>query len=165
MKWSLSCSSPAIAEPGGVAGEDALLAGDPARHQRGILVGDLLEVVDDAEVDVLRQEVLADAFGDVGVDLVLVEDPGLLVLLEHRAVGVDAPDLDRRVALLQIAAGAGDGAAGADADDEVGDPAVGLLPDLRARSARSGRREFDRLSYWFAFHEFGTSCSSRDDTE
>ena len=46
------------------------------------------------KVDVLRQEVLADALGDVRVDLVLVEDAGLLVLLEHRAVGVDAPHLD-----------------------------------------------------------------------
>ena len=31
-----------------------------------------------------------------GIDLVLVEDAGLLVLLEDRPVGVDAPDLDRR---------------------------------------------------------------------
>ncbi len=67
-----------------------------------------------------------------GIDLVLVEDAGLLVLLEHRPVGVDAPHLDRRVALLQDSGPTPrDRAAGADADHEVRDPAVGLLPDLR----------------------------------
>jgi hypothetical protein len=46
---------------------------------RGVLVGDLLEVIDDREVDVLRQEILADSFGDVRVDLVLVEQARFLV--------------------------------------------------------------------------------------
>ncbi len=81
-----------------VAGEDAFLARDAAGHDRRVAVGDLLEVIDQAEVDVLRQEVLADAFGDVRIDLVLVEDAGLLVFLEDRSVGVDAPRLDRRLA-------------------------------------------------------------------
>ena len=81
---------------GRVAREDALFARDAARHHRGILVGHLLEVIDDREVDVLRQKVFADALGDVGIDLVLVELTGLFVLLEDRPVGVDAPDLDRR---------------------------------------------------------------------
>ena len=66
----------------------------------GVAVRHLLEVIDQAEVDVLRQEVLADALGDVRIDLVLVEDAGLFVLLEDRTVGVDAPRLDRRLALL-----------------------------------------------------------------
>jgi hypothetical protein len=115
-----------------VAGEDALLPCDAARHQRGVLVRDLLEVIDDVEVDVLRQEVLADAFGDVRVDFVLVEDAGLFVLLEHRSVGVDPPHFDLRVAFLEITANAADRAAGAYANDEVGDPPVRLFPDLRS---------------------------------
>ena len=40
-----------------------------------------------------------------------------------------------RVALLEVAGHAGDGAAGADAGDEHRDLAVGLLPDLRAGGA------------------------------
>ena len=80
----------------GVAREDALLARDPPRHDRGVAVGHLLEVIDDAEVDVLRQEIFADALGAVRVDLAFVEDARLLVFLEHRPVGVDAPHLDRR---------------------------------------------------------------------
>ena len=65
-----------------------------------------------------------------GIDLVLVEDPGLLVLLEHRPVGVDAPGLDRRLLLLQVLRHAANRAAGADADHQVVDRAAGLVPDL-----------------------------------
>ena len=115
-----------------IPGEDALLTRDAAGHHGRILVGDLLEVIDDAEIHVLREEVLADALGDVGVDLVLVEDARLLVLLEHRPVGVDAPDLDLRVALLQEAADPGNGAAGSDAHDELRDAPVRLVPDFRS---------------------------------
>ena len=131
MKLILQLQQAGHRRSGRVAGEDAFFARDAPRHHRGVLVGHLLEVIDDVEVDVLRQEVLADALGDVRVDLVLVEDAGLLVFLEHRPVGVDAPHLDRGIPFLQIAADAADRAAGADADDEVRDRAVGLLPDLR----------------------------------
>src|SRR6185312_524900 len=43
-------------------------------------------------------------------------------------VGADHDDV--RVLLLQVAPDAADRAAGAHARDEVGDPALGLLPDL-----------------------------------
>src|SRR5207248_11539712 len=59
----------------------------------------------------------------------------------HRALRVGADDLDRAVGdVLQVPAGAGDGAAGADAGDEGGDPAVGLLPQLRAGGVVVGGR-------------------------
>ena len=48
-----------------------------------------------------------------------------------RAHGVGADDLDGRVLLLQVASRSGDRAAGADADDEVRELAVGLAPQLR----------------------------------
>ena len=54
---------------------------------------------------------------------------------QDRALRVGADDLDVRVLLLEVAADAGDRAAGADAGDEDGDPALGLLPDLRAGGA------------------------------
>ena len=90
-------------------------------------------MIDDREVHVARQEVLADALGHVRVDLVLVEDPRLLVLLEDGPVGIDAPHLERGVLLLQEPAHAADRAAGADADHEMRDGAVGLIPDLGSR--------------------------------
>ena len=86
--------------------------------------------VADRPVVVVGPEVLADALdqvrpaGAAGVD---------------RALGSAPIDLDPPVGhLLEVPAGAADRAAGADAGDEVGDPAVGLPPDLRARSSRSG---------------------------
>ena len=56
------------------------------------------------------------------------------------ALGVGADDLDLRVALLQVAPGARDRAAGADGDDECVDLAVRLLPDLRPRRLVVGLR-------------------------
>ncbi len=44
----------------------------------------------------------------------------------------DCHDLDRRVLLLEEPAHAGDGPAGAEPGEEVADPPLGLLPDLRA---------------------------------
>src|SRR5205823_7429387 len=109
------------------------LARDAARHHRRVLVGHFFEMIDDAEVDVLRQEVLADALRDIGIDLVFVEDAGLFVLLEDRSVGINSPDLYLWIFLFEISADAGGRSASPDADDEVSDPAVGLLPDLGTR--------------------------------
>jgi hypothetical protein len=44
------------------------------RVDSGIAIGHLFEVVDQVHVHVLRHEIFTDAFGDVWVDLVLVED-------------------------------------------------------------------------------------------
>jgi len=56
-----------------------------------VLVRHLLEMIDDVEVHVLRQEILADPLGDVGIDLVFVEHPGLFVFLEDGPVGGRCP--------------------------------------------------------------------------
>ena len=87
-------------------------------------------------VERLGPEVLADALDEVGLDVVAGVD---------RADRVGADDLDGRVALLEVAAGAGDRAAGADAGDEVRDAAARLLPQLgaggRVVGVRVGRVE------------------------
>src|SRR5262249_33196774 len=116
---------------GGVSGEDTLFARQAARHDRRILVRHLLELIDHVEIDVLRQEILTDALGNVGIDLVLVEDAGLLELLEHRAVGVDAPHFNARVPLFEIPPDAADGSARSDADHKMRYASFRLLPYLR----------------------------------
>ena len=78
-----------------------------------------------ARVERLRPEVLADALDQVGADV-------LGAAGVDRALGVGADDDEVGVALAQVAGGAGDRAAGADAGDQVGDLARGLLPDLGA---------------------------------
>ena len=57
----------------------------------------------------------------------------------ERRVGLKRNQLDRRVELPQPAARADERAAGAEAGDEVRQPAARLLDDLRRRSCRSAR--------------------------
>src|SRR5918995_2034269 len=101
--------------------EDALLARDPSCHAERISVGDPHVPIDRRRVERPRPEVLADTFGEVGVD----------VAGEDGALGVGADDQDVRVLLLEVSGDAGDRATGADAGDERRDPPVGLPPDLR----------------------------------
>ena len=92
----------------------------------------LFKPVDQTEIDVGRQDVFANALGDVRVNFVFVEFARFVVLLEHRTVRVDAPNLNVGVLLLQVLGGATDGAPRANADHEVGDFAFRLLPNLRS---------------------------------
>ena len=79
--------------------------------------------VGDVAVVRLGPEVLPDTLDEVGTAGATGVD---------RALGVRADDLHPAVGdLLEIAAGAADRAAGADAGHEVRDLAVGLAPDLR----------------------------------
>ncbi len=121
----------------GAADEQALLLGEAAGHLEGVLVGHGDDLVGHVPVVGARPEVLADALdqvrtaGAAGVD---------------RALRVRADHLDRAVAdLLEVASGAADRAAGADARDEVGDLPLRLLPQfgtgglvVRARVVRVG---------------------------
>ena len=97
------------------------------------LVRDLFEVVDQTEIDVGRQDVLANAFCDVGVDFVFVEFTRLVVFLEHGTVRIDAPNLNVGILLLEVFGRAADGASRADSDHEVRDFAFRLLPNFWPR--------------------------------
>src|SRR5690606_27419031 len=108
----------------GPADQQPLLAGELAGHVERVLVGHRDDLVADLGVVGLRPDVLADALHQVGPAGAAGVD---------RPLGVGADDLDPAAGdLLEVAAGAADGAAGADAGHEVGDAALGLLPDLRA---------------------------------
>src|SRR6201999_4530496 len=87
-------------------------------------VGHRDDLVGDRAVVGLRPEVLTDALDEVG-------PPAAAGV--RRALGVRAPELAPAAGdLLEVATGARDRAAGAHTRDEVGDPAVGLAPQLRA---------------------------------
>ena len=105
------------------AGEDALELGQPARGQERVAVGHRDPAVDHRGVERLGPEVLADALDQVRADV--LGPAGV-----DRPLGVGADHDEVGVALAQVAGGAGDRAAGADAGDEVGDLPGGLLPDL-----------------------------------
>jgi len=104
------------------AGQNAFLAGEGACGQEGIAVGNLYPAIDTGPIEGTRPEILADPFDLIGMELVTGID---------RALRIGADDRDGRVLLLQIARNAADGSPGADASNEMGDTATGLLPDLR----------------------------------
>ncbi len=97
--------------------------GQPARGEEGVAIGHRDPPVDRRGVEGLGPEVLAHALHQVGAHV-------LLAAGVDRALGIGADDDEVRASLAQVAGGAGDGAAGAHADDEMGQPALGLLPDL-----------------------------------
>src|SRR5260370_8705814 len=99
------------------AGEDALLARQAPRHLLGIGLADVLEAVDALPVVDLRQ---------VGLGP-LADARDLRAFL-----GLAADALGLRVLLREEARAAHDRAGGAHARDEMGDPALGVAPDLRA---------------------------------
>ena len=75
-------------------------------------------------VEHIRNETCADALNLVRAALAGGQD--------RRGIRLNGNNLDVRVLVLEVLAGAGDGAAGADACTKSIDLAVGLLPDLRA---------------------------------
>jgi hypothetical protein len=106
----------------GAADEQPLFASEPAGHRERLGVGDALVPVDEGRVEGRGPEVLTDALDVVAVDVVTRVD---------RALGVDPDDAHRRPGdLAEVPAGAGDRAARADAGDEVGEPPLGVAPDL-----------------------------------
>ena len=64
-----------------VPDQQSLLLGQFTSRMGSCLVRDLFEVVDQTEIDVGRQDVLANAFRDVGVDFVFVELTRLVYFL------------------------------------------------------------------------------------
>ena len=110
---------------GGAAGEDPLLAREPARGEERVAVGDADPLVDDLQVDRVRPRVLADPLDEVRVKLRVV------LRRVDRPLGVDADDLHLGLSLVEPAADAGDRAAGADGDDDRVQLPARLLPDLR----------------------------------
>ena len=117
----------------GITEQKALFARKFPCGERAVSVGNFFELVNEAKVDVLWQNVFANTFGDVAINFFLVKFAGLVELFENRTVGIDAPNLDAWILLLEELCYAGYGSARANAHHKVGNAALGLLPDLRTR--------------------------------
>src|SRR5690625_2196330 len=118
--------------PARLSDEETLLRSQTTCHQHRLAIRHTDVVIDDAKVHIFSQDVLAHALGHVGIDLLLVEDAGVLVLEVHRSIWIDAYSFDRRVLLLQIARAARARAARSCPRHEMRDAALGLRPELRA---------------------------------
>ena len=104
-----------------------------------------------------RPDVLAHALDQVGAPGAARVDRSLRIGADHRDPA--AGDL------LQVAPGAGDRPAGADARHEVGDPAVGLRPDLPGRWSGSARQGSPGWRTGPASRRPGSRAASRSETE
>src|SRR5271170_2096121 len=117
----------------GAAGEDGFLFGEAARPDETFFVADLVDVVENFQIHGAREKIFADAFDDIGEGFAGVA--GFYFFVVERADGVHADYFDFGILFFQVAAYAGDGAAGAYAADEVGDFSFGVLPDFGAGGA------------------------------
>jgi hypothetical protein len=125
----------------GASDQQPLLAGEAAGHLERVGVGDGDDLVGDLGVVGARPEVLADTLHQVRAARAAGVD---------RALGVGADDLDPTAGdLLEVAADAGDRAAGAHAGDEVRDA---------CEAGPAG------LEYWSGFQAFGVSRTRRSET-
>ena len=75
----------------GAAGENAFVLHQLARADEAFLVGDLQHVVEHLEIHGRRENILADAFDDVGARL--ADLAGLEEFVVERPDGIDADDL------------------------------------------------------------------------
>ena len=91
------------------------------------------DVVENLQIHGAGEEILADAFDDVGEGL--ADFSGLDLFVVERADRIHADNFDVGILFLEVASHAGDGAAGADAADEVRNLSFGVLPDFRAGGA------------------------------
>ncbi len=129
----LELAQPLKGGSAGITEQKAFLARQFPCGERSVAVGNFFKLVNEAKVDVLRQNVFANTFGDVAINFFLVKFAGLVELFENRTVGIDAPNLDAWILLLEELCYAGYGSARAHAHHKVGDAALGLLPDLGTR--------------------------------
>ena len=117
---------------GGDSHQDALGADQLPSGGKCVLVPDPDDLVVDAPVQGVRDEVGADPLDLVGAGLAAGEQGGGVRL--HRR------HMDGGVLLLQIAGGSGEGTAGAHTGHQHIDLALGVRPDLRAGGAVVGVR-------------------------
>src|SRR3546814_1418518 len=111
---------------GGVTYKSPFLQTQFAVHQSVVLVGYLFEIIDHIKINALRKKIFSDPFGNVRIDLILVENAGFFVLLEYRSITIDAPDPNFRVLFFQETADAANGASGPYSGNEMGNFAIGL---------------------------------------
>src|SRR5262245_17585086 len=118
-------------DPGRAAHAQALVLEQVEDHRYGFLVRDQIGFVDVHVLDDGRDAPEADALGDGAA----FRRPGLAAreqVVHGGTLGVGDADHDVALLLAQIGRRARNGAARADGADEAVDPALGLLPDLRA---------------------------------
>ncbi len=117
--------------PARLAGEDPLLAGDPAGHRECVTIRHPNPAIHRRGVERAGEEILADALGEVRAGGVAGQ---------HRALGIGADHDEVGLLRAEEVHRSRDRAARADACDEVRQATIGLLPDLGSRRPLVGAR-------------------------
>ena len=116
---------------GAVPHKNAFFAWNTACHYRCIFVGYLFEIINDAEIHIGRQKIFSNAFCDIRIDFVFIENACFLVLFENRAIGINSQHLNGWIFLFQIPARTANGTAGSHTYHQMGDFTFGLFPNFR----------------------------------
>src|SRR6202521_5544481 len=120
----------------GAAGEEAFQLRQAARNDETFFVVHLKDVVQDFQIHGRREEILADAFHNVGLGFDGLS--GFDEIVVERAEGIHPDNFDAGISFLQVFSHAADGAAGAYAANEVRDLSFGVFPNLGTRGAVVG---------------------------
>src|SRR6266705_1609063 len=115
----------------GPAGEEAFQLRQSARNDETFFVVHLKDIVQDFQIHGRREEILADAFHNVGLGFDGL--PGFDEIVVERAKGIYPDDFDAGIFFLQVFSHAADGAAGAYAANEMRDLALAVFPNLGTR--------------------------------
>ncbi len=116
----------------GVPHEQTLHAGQLAGPVGTAAVSDFDKIIDEVKSDIIGDDVFAQAFHFIWIDLILVEKARLPEPLQNRAIGINAYYLDIRVLFLEIFGRAREGTASAGTADVVRNLTFCIAPNLRA---------------------------------
>jgi len=115
---------------GGSAGEDPFLLGEFPRDIERLLIIDVHDIVENRKIGGWAEHIVADALDQIRMRF--DQFPSFEIIIVHRAVDINRNDLYLRILFFEIFPCSGNGPAGSDSADQVGDFAVGLSPDFRA---------------------------------
>src|SRR6266481_751131 len=124
---------PGNAAAAGAAGEEAFQLRQAARNDETFFVVHLQDIVQDFQIHGRREEILADAFHNVGLGFDGL--PGLDEIVVERAEGIHPDNFDAGIFFLQVFSHAANGATGAYAANEMRDLAFAVFPNLGTRGA------------------------------
>ena len=54
-----------------------------------IFIGNFFKMIDDTEVNILRKKIFAYTFGNVWIDLILIQNAGFFIFFKYRTIGIN----------------------------------------------------------------------------
>src|SRR5690606_15561705 len=115
---------------GRVSYKNAFFSGNFTGENGCCFVGNFFKMVNYAEIHAFGEEIFPDAFGDIGINFVFVENAGFVIFLEYVAESINSPDQNVSFFFFDETSCSGNGTSSSYAPYEVCDFAFGLFPDF-----------------------------------